>query len=845
MKNHQKSQPNLKKSKMSSILSFHKEKNLVNSSGKSIALLNHFTFSNELEFMDILLDHNANINIRDNDGNTPLMVACAFRRTEQINFLLKRGASPNDLDKEGMSALNFLCYDKELDFKKSEINITNSNNHVNLTKLLVQKETSLSQTINKDFKFTPLHLACYNNNLEMIKYLIDREININAPDCYLNTAFIILCKNGYSNIIKELLEMKYDIYLNAQNALGKTGIHYACENQDIFTIKLLLKAKVNLGLTDNEGNNPLHIACALNNTEIIDLLLNHIISEFNGGSPLSTQCNSLQEFITNEMEIINCPNHNHETPLFLVMKHGNVKMINKFLHLQHINISTVDRQYQNSLLHLACEKDLVNITQILCWLNLDPNIQNKEGNTPLHIVCRKGNLDLINIFLNNKQVNINIQNRNLETPLHIAASHKYENICLFLLDNEAKCDIEDRHGHTYFFIACQQGLYKVVKKLIRDGIDIHKQDSKGYTALHIACAYERVSIVKILLKYNADINAVNPNNNVSPYDIAVESQNKNLINLIENKKEVRLNKPTTSAIPSNQSSHSINKSYHDYKSEALTFMFSSVSSNPAKAKMKKSRSDILLKTNLEDNNGNRVEEGIPPLHQACEKGLEIKVKLFLDYGEDVNLLDKYDNSPLHYACTYDRINVVKILLQHPNININIKCFKSRITPFLCAAYNKNIKMMELLLDKGANINACDSNGASALFNLCKKENKDVFKFLLDRHINAKIQDKSGMTILHLIAVSGEKDLAPLILQYDPSIIDYQDIYGRTALHYASINNNQEAIKFFLQNNANVKLKDKNNNTPMDYLKDYNCYSDTIDDMIKNINYTDNKGKTFF
>jgi len=810
-------------------------------SNEFLASSNNLYFINEMEFIEILLDNNVDINIRDNDGNTPLMIACAFRRTEQINLLLKRGAHTDVLNNEGISPLDFLCFDKELGIRKEEINIYNSSRHENYVPYLVQKDTFLSNTSNKTYKYTPLHLACYNNNLDMIRFLLEKGLNINASDCNLNTPFHILCKKGYSAILKELFEMKLDINVNAQNVIGKTGMHYACQNQDVVTIKLLLEHNVNLGLVDSHGNNPLHIACSVNNHEIIDLILNHILSEYcnepnePNESQLEQQPNIKKEPINNEMEIINCFNNNHETPIFLALQNGDIKIVNRLLHLHNINISFEDKENENTLLHLACEKEIVSVAQNLLWLSVDPNIQNKHGNTPLHIACQKSSLDLINVLLNFKNLDVNIKNNDLETPIHIACNNKSEDLCLFLLDRKAKLDIEDNSGHTAFFIACKQGLTKVVKKMLKSGIDVHRLDKNGYTALHIACAYERVQITKLLLEYNADVNIQNPNNNISPYDIIIESQNKNLINLIDNKKEVKLKRPTSALNPKNA-----NKSFNDYKSEALNFMFSSgAMSTP---KLRNSRSDTRLKKYIETNDNDNVEEASSPLHRACEKGMELKVKVLLDYGDDINLIDNFDNTPLHYACTYNRINIAKILLQNPKINIDIKCCQSRITPFLCAAYNKNKDMMDILLEHGANINACDSNGASALFNLCKENSTDVYKYLIDHHINAKIQDKSGMTVLHQIAISHETDLAELIINYDPSIIDYQDIYGKTALHYCAMNNYKDIMKILIENKASIKIKDKKHKTVVDYLTEEGYYTEELKQLIKSVEHSELKGK---
>jgi len=835
---------NIKKNKINDSRSsfLHLTRSQLNSTS-SLNAGNNLYFTNELEYIEILIDNNANINIKDNDGNTPLMIACAFRRIEQINLLLRKGANTEDTNNEGISALDFLCFDKELGLKRSEINICHASQQDNCIKYLIQRNATLTDINYKNDKFTPLHLACYNNNLEMIKYILERGNDINACDCNMNTPFHILCKKGYSSILKELFEMKQDIHIDAQNILGKTGIHYACQNQDVLTIKLLLEHNVNLRLVDNSGNNALHIACAVNNSEIIDLLLNHIISEFNNDDkseelPPPSENDS---FVNNEMEIINCFNKNHETPIFLALKNGNIKIVNKLLHLHNIDITFEDKENQNTLLHLACEKEIVSIAQSLSWLSVDPNIQNKNGNTPLHIACQKGSLDLINVLLNFKNLNVNIQNKDKETPLHIACNNKSEDICRFILDKKVDLNLEDSHGHTAFFVACKQGLYRVVKKMIKLGIDIHQRDNKGYTALHIAAAYERVPVIKLLIDHNADVYQDNPFNNISPYDIIMESQNRNILNIIENNtKEVKTKRVSNTAINTHVIDNS-SKSYSDYKSEALNFMFNSVGSTPSISKIRNSRSDNHLKKLLETTNNNNIEEATTPLHRACEDGYELKVNVFLDYGDDLNLVDSYDNTPLLYACTYNRINVVKILLQNPKTDINIKCCQSRVTPFLCAAYNKNADMINLLLDNGANINACDSNGASALFNLCRDDNIEIYRLLLDRHINVKIQDKSGMTILHQIALTNQKELAELILNYDSSIINYQDIYGKTALHYCSINNYRDIIKILLNHKANIKIKDKKKNTAVDYMKDNNAYTDDLKEMIKAMEYSEIKG----
>jgi hypothetical protein len=57
------------------------------------------------DMMKILLDHDAKVEIRDADGETPLFVASSSREPELVRLLLQAGADPNTEAKDGWSAL--------------------------------------------------------------------------------------------------------------------------------------------------------------------------------------------------------------------------------------------------------------------------------------------------------------------------------------------------------------------------------------------------------------------------------------------------------------------------------------------------------------------------------------------------------------------------------------------------------------------------------------------------------------------------------------------------------------------------------------------------------------------
>ena len=48
-----------------------------------------------------LLEHDADINIQDNDGNTPLMVACSLGHADLVEMLLDYDADTDVKNKQG------------------------------------------------------------------------------------------------------------------------------------------------------------------------------------------------------------------------------------------------------------------------------------------------------------------------------------------------------------------------------------------------------------------------------------------------------------------------------------------------------------------------------------------------------------------------------------------------------------------------------------------------------------------------------------------------------------------------------------------------------------------------
>jgi len=90
-----------------------------------------------------------------------------------------------------------------------------------------------------------------------------------------------------------------------------------------------------------------------------------------------------------------------------------------------------------SELHKACERqDWKEVTSLLNNENI--NTQNREGETPLHIASRHGNLDTVKVLVSRKECELNILDERGNTPLHLACYKKALSIVKLLL--EQRCN---------------------------------------------------------------------------------------------------------------------------------------------------------------------------------------------------------------------------------------------------------------------------------------------------------------------------------------------------------------------------------------------------------------------
>ena len=120
---------------------------------------------------------------------------------------------------------------------------------------------------------------------------------------------------------------------------------------------------------------------------------------------------------------------------------------------------------------------------------------------------------------------------------------------------------------------------------------------------------------------------------------------------------------------------------------------------------------------------------------------------------------------------------------------------------------------ELILKAGANINAKDADGMTALMHAANFARDKVTKLLLKHGADVKIRDSSGKTALMFAADHEEDDVARLLLEHGADV-NAKDKSGNTALMFAADHQEDDVARLLLEHGADVNAKDKSGNTAL-------------------------------
>ncbi|XP_065361070.1 nuclear factor NF-kappa-B p110 subunit [Calliphora vicina] len=182
-------------------------------------------------------------------------------------------------------------------------------------------------------------------------------------------------------------------------------------------------------------------------------------------------------------EIVLGDNNKFAIPIFRVLEYFKLNEL----------LNTITNKRTQTALHYTCLYSQPNYIRPLLKLGCNPNIQDSDGNTALHLAVREKDLKCLESFINSEMsLNLNHLNDDGFTPLHLAIrDNNYEIVAKLLkFDANTVTTTCSKDGSTALHMAVQQQNLKLVNLILDNSplisAILYANNRAGYTPLDLA-----------------------------------------------------------------------------------------------------------------------------------------------------------------------------------------------------------------------------------------------------------------------------------------------------------------------------------------------------------------------
>ena len=744
------------------------------------------------EAAQFLVDLGVDINHKNNEGKTPLMIASSSGQKEVVQTLLEtETVNVNQQDNEGQTALMF----------------STASNHTDISKELLDAETNPNLKDNEGN--TALHIACSNEFTDETKLLLSYNANLfiknnekhtaidvlvnksktasvedlvlNIPSPEVKTSFNMACRQGKPCVITAMITKLVEHHLSKQEIIE---YYFGLARGDSEFVK---GSKLDPSAIELSGITPLMIASSCGHIKIVDHLI-EVKAEVNqcdsdGYSPLAysitgTQSLGVVQSLLNagaipyfDFEEVKIAFEGRLNDVyFLLLQHS-------ALHLYNVEIQEVIKMEEeivclvnkNQLCLVTIIKYLIQELGFKCLCESD-NVYTVFNKLSLHhdflnwnlleIISQKYNLTKLNDYF--------VFFKKLLEPMKLK---DFKQI-VSLLPQETATSV---CNHDSLIIELSKEWWEKPFKIVNKFCSI--LFTSEYLC-HISVSEdEKACYLEYKLPEGFDMASRFKKEMCSPLGIIkVKVKNTELFSAAAGDTFYRFEKclwlasfiGITDVIESLMDANiDVNYFHHDEKAQFFGIRLDTVCSTP--------------------------------LIIACMKGHYLVVKQLLENKADPTLSDDNGCTPLILASGEGHVKIAKLLIEK-GVNINDKSFKSGKTALIEASCKGHDELVSLLLKMGANPNISDVNERIALHYSCMAGHYRVTNILVNSYVSLNASDNEWVTPLMLASQRGHYEIVNLLLQNQANVY----ICNRklqTAIEFACINGHKSVVKLLLYKNA--------------------------------------------
>ncbi|KAL8028693.1 hypothetical protein ABFX02_14G177400 [Erythranthe guttata] len=416
--------------------------------------------------------------------------------------------------------------------------------------------------------------------------------------------------------------------------------------------------------------------------------------------PLSPVINGIAPSPSAELELPRAdPNFLHR-----LVSEGNVNGVRELL-------AKISSRYGQSLLHSLLES------------------QNAEGQTALHLACRRGSAELVEVILECKEANVDVLDKDGDPPLVFALAAGSPECVRALIKRNAnvRSRLREGLGPSVAHVCAYHGQPDCMRELLLAGADPNAVDDEGESVLHRAVAKKYTDCAIVILE-NGGCKSMNILNSkyltplhlcIMTWNVAVVSRWIELASTEDISEAINIQSPGGTALCMAAAS----KKDHESEGRELVRILLAAGADPTAQDTQHAQTALhtasmandveLVKIILEagvDVNIRNVQNTIP-LHVALARGAKSCVELLLSAGANCNMQDDDGDNAFHIAADTSKmirenLEWILVMLKYPDAAVDVRNHSGKtLRDFLEALPREWISedLMEALAEKEVNL----------------------------------------------------------------------------------------------------------------------------------------------
>ncbi|XP_055953567.1 uncharacterized protein LOC129989212 [Argiope bruennichi] len=667
-----------------------------------------------------------------------------------------------------------------------------------------------------------LFSALAQGNLHEVKNCLATGADIFGRDMNSWTTLHYASKGPCLEVVRFILEQGVDI--RAKDIKGFTVLHVASLFGRVETVKFFLTfEKLSIKDETNDGWTPLHLAIQYGHKEVVEILLqNDSCTSFINGHHSPMWCaiwyekEEIIEILLDRIENVNASViTGGYTALHIAAEKGLTKIVNILLNKG----ANVNKKSDDQLLplHLASMRGKTDIVMILLSQKSDIDAETIDGHTPLIFAAERGRNEVVDLLIKHK-AKVNIADKTMKwTPLMLVVKNEDLQMTEYLLNNFADVEAQDFLGQTALHFAVSKDSENIVRALLEKKANITTTDDEGKTALHKAAERGHEKIVKILIQKGSNINAVDRNLR-TPLHYAAEK------GFLEVAKALIDTKILNIDAKDRDGSTALHISIHHKHKKVLKHLIDCKANINELDLKKQSPLHLAIKSCNDEiiqlfiGKGKGVEDininASTLLQMSVISGNKTFTEEMIKNGCDCLIRDEEGRTLLHLAAESNQIEIIKFLAKRMS---TISDWKDRNGHFpLYYAVKNNYKNAVLeLIDNDISVEEYESiemavrSGYKDILDILLKNCKRDFITNL-----CKFRLQNGFSLLHLATVNGHLSVVETLLKFRIDIDATVPENGMTSLHLAIKYDHTEIVEMLVRKKANVNIQSEDGHTPL-------------------------------